>query len=157
MIVFSSFPHIKNKILKTAFILSFLTSCIVQSPKYTTLKKVMTLQLGMSRSQVEEILGVQPYNLKSYNDSSNVFMYVYRVTDRRTFSFNTKPVNGKEAIGKYLQLAVGYSKADKVIKIESCSQCPDNLVTTSKLDFEKIILFITITLPVLLVYVGLKH
>jgi len=45
-------------------------------------------------------------------DTSIVFIYVYRVTDRKTISFNTKPVNGKETIGKYVQLAVAYSKED---------------------------------------------
>ena len=146
----------KNQVLKVAFILLFLTSCIVQSPKYTTLEKVMSLQLGMSKGQVEEILGIQPYNLKAYNDTSNVFIYVYRVTDRRTISFDTKPVNGKKALGKYVQLDVAYSKDGKVINIESCSLCPDNLVTTSKIDFEKVLVFVTVTLPVLLIYFGLK-
>jgi len=147
----------KNKVVQVVFLLLCLTSCIVQSPKYTTLTRVMSLQVGMSRTEVEEILGVKPYNLKAFTDTSNVYIYVYRVTDRRTLSFNTKPVNGKEAIGKYLQLAVAYSKADKVISIESCNSCPDDLVTTKRLDFEKIILFVTVTLPVLLIYFGLKN
>ena len=145
-----------SQLLKVAFGLLFLTSCIVQSPKYSSLQQVMSLQLGMSKLQVEELLGVQPYDLKAYTDTSNVFIYVYRVMDRRTLSIDTKPVNGRKAIGKYVQLAVAYSKDDKVISIESCNQCPDNLVTTSKIDFEKIILFVTVTFPVLLIYVGLK-
>jgi outer membrane protein assembly factor BamE (lipoprotein component of BamABCDE complex) len=123
----------------------------VQSPKYTTLEKVISLQLGMSKAQVEGILGIQPYDLKAYTDTSNVFIYVYRVTERRTFSFNTKPLNGRKTIGKYVQLNIAYSKDDKVISIESCTLCPNNLATTSKIDFEKIFLFFTVTLPVLLV------
>jgi outer membrane protein assembly factor BamE (lipoprotein component of BamABCDE complex) len=128
----------------------------VQSPKYTTLEKVMSLQLGMSKVQVEDTLGIQPYDLKAYNDTSNVFIYVYRVNDRRTLSFNTKPMNGKKATGKYHQLTIAYSKEGKVINIESCILCQDNLVTTSKIDFGKVLTFITITLPVLLIYFGLK-
>ena len=146
----------KKQKLKVVFILLFLTSCIIQSPKYTTLDKVMSLKLGMSRTAVEETLGIKPYDIKSYNDTSNVFIYVYRVTDRKTLSFNTKAVNGKEAIGKYVQLAIAYSKDNKVINIESCRLCPDNLVTTRKIDFGKIILFVTVTLPVLLLYFGLQ-
>lgn len=145
-----------NQILKVIFISLFLTSCIIQSPKYSTLEQVMSLHLGMSRTQVEAVLGVKPYDIKVYNDTSNVFIYVYRVTDRRTLAFDTKPLNGKEAIGKYVQLAVAYLKDDKVISIESCSLCPDNLVTTKKIDFDKIIIFVTITLPVLLLYFGLQ-
>lgn len=145
-----------NTIFKVAVILIFLTSCIVQSPKYAKLEQVMTLQLGMSKEQVEEILGVKPYDLKMYNDTSNVFIYVYRVTDRKTLSFNTKTINGKEALGKYHQLAVSYSKDGKAKSIESCHQCSENLVTTRKVDFGKILVFITVTLPVLLIYFGLK-
>jgi hypothetical protein len=116
----------------------------------------MTLHLGMSKNQVEETLGIKPYNIKAYTDTSIVFIYVYRVTDRKTLSFNTKPVNGKETLGKYVQLAVAYSKEDKLLSIESCNLCPDNLVTTSEIDFGKIFVFITVTLPVILIFIGLK-
>jgi outer membrane protein assembly factor BamE (lipoprotein component of BamABCDE complex) len=146
----------KKLVSIAALILLSLPSCIVKSPKYTTLEKVISLQLGMSKAEVEEILGVQPYDLKVHNDTSTVFIYVYRVNDRRTFSFNTKPVNGKKTIGKYVQLAVAYSNKEKVISIESCNQCSDNLESTSKIDFQKILIFVTITLPVLLIYFGLK-
>ena len=134
----------------------FLTSCIVQSPKYTTLDRVICLELGMTKDQVEQELGIKPYNLKAYTDTSNSFIYVYRVIERKTLSFDTRMVNGRESIGKYLQLIVTYSKQEKVIKIESCNECPDNLVNTSKVDFQKITAFITVTLPVILVYIGLK-
>ena len=146
----------KNKMLLVVMTLLLATSCIVQSPKYTTFEKVMTLKVGMSKAEVEEKLGLQPYNLKSSNDTSDVFIYVYRLTDRRTLYLNTKPVNGKATTGKYTQLAVAYSKADKVINIESCTLCPDNLVNVSKVDVEKIILFVTVTLPVVLIYLGLQ-
>ncbi len=140
-----------------ASVLLFLTSCIVQSPKYSTLEKVVSLQIGMTRVEVEKTLGIEPYDLKSYTDTSQVFIYVYRVVDRKTLSFYTKPVNGRKSIGKYVQLEVAYSIKDcKVIRIESCNMCPDNLMNTSKVDFDKIIVFITVTLPVLLIYFGLK-
>jgi hypothetical protein len=128
----------------------------VQSPKYTSLEKVLSLQLGMSKAQVEDSLGIQPYNLKSYNDTSHVLIYVYRLIDRRTIYFNTKPVNGKKATGKYTQLEVTYSMDDKVTNIESCTLCADNLVTTSKVDFGKVIVFITVTLPLVLIYLGVQ-
>ena len=134
----------------------FFTSCIVQSPKYSTIEKVMTLQLGMTKAQVEETLGVQPYDLKAYTDTSNVFIYIYRITDRRTLSFDTKPSNGMKTIGKYVQLDVAYSKDGKVINIESCSLCPDNLVIRKYIDFAQVLVFITVTLPVTLLYFGLS-
>lgn len=114
------------------------------------------LQLGMTKTEVEEKLNLKPYDLKAYTDTSKVFIYVYRVIDRKTLSFNTKPTNGREVLGRYIQLFISYSKDDKVINIESCPQCPDNLVTKTKIDFEKIFLFVTVTLPVILIYAGLK-
>ena len=136
---------------KVIILLLFLTSCVVYSPKYSTFEKVMTLKLGMTRSQVEEILGVQPYNLKAYTDTSSVYIYVYRVTERKTMTFNTKPVNGKKKIGNYIQLFVTYSKDGKVKNIESCTLCPDNLEKRSNVDFEKIITFLVYGVPLLLV------
>jgi len=149
----------KRQGIKVIFILlvvTSVTSCFVQSPKYSTLDKVMSLQLGMSKAQVEDVLGVQPYNLKAYTDTSSIYVYIYRVTDRRTIALTTGPVNGKKSIGKYVQLFIAFSKQDEVINIESCSLCPDNLVTNSKIDFSKVLVFITVTLPVVLVYFGLK-
>ena len=139
-------------IWNVVFMLLFLSSCFVRSPKYSTLEQVMSLKLGMTKAQVEETLRVQPYDLKSYNDSSNIFIYVYRVTERRTISFKTKTENGKELLGKYVQLAVAYSKAGKVLSIESCSLCPDNLVTTSRINIAEVLVFFTVTLPLLLLY-----
>ena len=144
-------------VFKISIILLFLTSCIVQSPKYTSLEKVMSLKIGMTREVVEKQLGITPYNLKARTDSSDVFVYVYQLIDRKTLFLNTKPKNGKETKGKYVQLEVTYTKTEKVTNIESCKLCADNLVTTSKVDFAKIILFVTVTLPVILIYVGLKE
>ncbi|MBL0048233.1 MAG: hypothetical protein IPP32_09095 [Bacteroidetes bacterium] len=146
----------KNLIYCFLFSITLCSSCIVQSPKYTSLDKVMELQLGMSKDEVEKTLGLQPYDLKSVSDTATVFIYVYRVTDRKTLSIDTQPVNGRSALGKYIQLAVSYSKENKVIHVESCTLCPDNLSNTKKLDVQKLIVFLTITLPVILVFIGLN-
>jgi outer membrane protein assembly factor BamE (lipoprotein component of BamABCDE complex) len=148
----SAFLFLRSGIWKVVFMLMLLSSCFVRSPKYSTLEQVMSLKLGMTKAQVEEALGVHPYDLKAYTDTSDVFIYVYRVTERRTISFRTKPENGKELLGKYVQLAVTYSKSGIVLSIESCSLCPDNLVTTSKIDFVEVLVFFTVTLPLLLLY-----
>ena len=145
----------KKLVLITSVIL-FLCSCVVQSPKYTSLEQVISLKVGMSKGEVEKILGIEPYDLKMYNDTSMVFIYVYRVIDRRTLSFDTKPVNGKKALGKYVQLDIAYSNDAKVISVETCRKCPNDLTSTSKINIEKIILFVTVTLPVILIYLGLK-
>ena len=147
-----------NRILKVAFCSLLLTSCITQSPKYTSLDQVMSLDVGMTKAQVEERLRLAPYDIKSTTDSTNSYIYVYRTIERRTFPIYTEERNGRKALGKYVQLFVTYSKKnDKAIHIETCSYCPNDLDHNIKVDFEKIILFITVTLPVILVYVGLKQ
>jgi len=115
----------------------------------------MSLHLGMTKNEVDEALGIQPYDLKGMTDTSFVLIYVYRVIDRRTLAFNTKPTNGKKSTGKYVQLEVTFSKENKITKIESCNLCPDNLVTKSRIDFEKVFTFIFVTLPVILVFLGI--
>ncbi len=134
----------------------FFSSCIVQSPKYTSLEKVMKLKPGMTKTEVEKELGIQPYNVKLVNDTMNVFVYVYRVVDRKTLSIYTTPVNGRRALGKHMQLSAAYNKNDILINIESCIECSNDLVNLSKVDFQKITMFITVTLPVVLLYIGLK-
>ena len=148
-------PYMKNYFIAPLLLLFFI-SCTVQSPKYTTLDTVISLQIGMTKAQVEGILGLQPYDIKAFTDSSNTFIYVYRLFNRNTLSFFTNRVNGKKSLGRYVQLDVTYSKDNKVVSIESCRYCPDNLVTKSKIDFGKLLAFVTVTLPVLLIYFGLK-
>ena len=116
----------------------------------------MTLKLGMSKEEVEKTLNLKPYNLHALTDTSTTFIYVYRVKDRKTLYLATKPTNGRESLGKYQQLSVGYSKDEKVTHIESCIMCPDIQENVTKIDFEKIVLFLTATLPVILIYLGLQ-
>jgi hypothetical protein len=150
------FCNMKFKITAIALSVTMLTSCIIQSPKYTTLEQVMRVEIGMDKSHVDDMLQIEPYDLKSRTDTSNVYIYVYRVRNRQTLSIYTKPINGKEVTGRYIQMAIGYSKTDKVISIESCSLCPDNLVTKSKVDVAKVAVFFTVTVPAVLIYLGLQ-
>ena len=156
MAYFFLFQTVKNLLLLSCSLL-LLSSCIVQSPKYAMLDQAMGVYPGMSKDSVEELLGVEPYNVKSRTDTSDVYIYVYRVMDRRTLSFNTKPTNGKKAKGKHMQLAVAYSKNEKVTGVESCIDCPDDLVKVSRVSVEKVIAFATLTLPAILVYFGLQE
>lgn len=133
-----------------------MSGCIVQSPKYSTLSHVLNLKVGMTKEEVETELGIKPYDLQSRDDSTTVYIYVYRVEDRKTFSIQTRESNGQEVLGRYIQLAVTYSYDDKLVYMESCTSCPDNLEKVTKIDYMKIILFVTVTLPVILLFLGLR-
>lgn len=132
------------------------SSCIVQSPRYATISQVLSLEVGMTKAEVEDVLGVGPYDLKSQDDSLRTLIYVYRVDDRRTLAGLTNERNGKASLGKYVQLNVTYSNDGKVMAIDSCGMCPANMVEVTKIDFEKILGFLMVTVPALLVLVGLQ-
>jgi outer membrane protein assembly factor BamE (lipoprotein component of BamABCDE complex) len=142
-------------LLPFCIILMF-TSCIVQSPQYARIDNVLALEVGMTKAEVEEVLGVGPYDLKAYSDSSRTLIYVYRVDDRRTLSLLTNEHNGKATLGKYVQLNVTYSNVGKMVAIETCSMCPDNMVGVTKIDFEKLLGFMMVTVPALLILVGVQ-
>jgi hypothetical protein len=146
----------KCKLLIYIPLFLFFTSCVVQSPKYTTLDKVIALHMGMTKAQVEETLGVKPYSLKAYTDSGSVFIYVFRAPDRITFSVLTRPSNGFKSKGRYIQLEVSFSKKDKVTNISSCNVCPDYLESENSINISDFVTFFSVTLPVILIYIGLK-
>jgi len=143
-------------LLMTLAMMMLCTSCIVQSPKYATIAQVLSLEVGMTQNEVEEVLGIGPYDLKALDDSLRTLIYVYRVDDRRTLSLLTKAHNGKGTQGKYVQLNIAYSRDGRVVRIDSCSMCPENMVVTTAINFEKIFAFLMITVPSLLLLVGLQ-
>jgi outer membrane protein assembly factor BamE (lipoprotein component of BamABCDE complex) len=132
------------------------SSCIVQSPRYATISQVLSLEVGMTKTEVEDVLGVGPYDLKSQDDSLRTLIYVYRVDDRRTLSLLTKARNGKSSKGKYVQLNITYTRDGRVLRFDSCGMCPDNMVVTTAIDFEKTLGFLMVTVPSLLLLVGLQ-
>ncbi|HXB11008.1 MAG TPA: hypothetical protein VNZ45_03400 [Bacteroidia bacterium] len=129
---------------------------MVTAPRYTTVDKVFTLKLGMTQSEVAEALDVQPYYLYLMTDSVTVFLYKYRVTDRTTLPVLLKQNNGKSVLGKYINLLVTYNSKGLAKKYESSSTCDVTTVATDKLNISEIITFITVTLPVVLLFVGIK-
>jgi hypothetical protein len=78
------------------------------------------------------------------------------VDDCSTISWLTKERNGKASLGKYVQLNVTYANDGRMMAIETCSMCPANMVEVTKIDFEKILGFLMVTVPALLILVGLQ-
>ena len=129
------------------FLLATLSSCISQSPKYTSLEQVMSLKTGMTKNQINDSLGIQPYDIRWYSDTTTQYIYKYRTTDRRTFSFYTKKTNGIRTTGKYVDLMVTYDKKDIATEIRSCSECGETKLKESKLNLDAIGRFFTATVP----------
>jgi len=109
----------------------------------------------MTKDSVDKALGVKPYLLKSKEDSESVYLYKYRVTDRATVPLFLGATNGKSIRGKYVNLLVTCDQDNKVTKLESCgSDCDETVVETNKIDFNKVLTFFSVTVPLALVAVG---
>ncbi len=133
-----------------------LGSCIVHSPKYTGVEEVLQLKVGMTKEEVSKTLGIPPYDLKSVTDSGTVYIYKYRTTDRKTFPLNMKKTNGKKSIGKWVDLFVTYDLDGKAKTITSCSECGETKLGENKFDIKTIVIMVTVIIPSVLVYLGLK-
>jgi hypothetical protein len=142
--------------LVSALLLLCFCSCVVTAPRYSTSDKVFTLKLGMTKDDVAQALDVQPYYLYSMTDSTTVLLYKYRVTDRTTLPILLKQNNGKSVLGKYINLLVTYNSKGLSTKLETSTTCDITTVATDKLNISEVITFITVTLPVVLLFVGIK-
>lgn len=144
-------------LLTGLFFALVMSSCIVTAPRYTRVEQVLRLHQGMTEDEVKATLCVAPYDLKSLKDSgTKILIYKYRVTDRRTVPLFKKATNGISTPGKYVDLFVTYTPEGKVSKIESCSGCESTEEKTKKIDWQTLITLLTVTLPALAVYFGLK-
>lgn len=132
---------------------SLFSSCIVESPKYAKVEQVLSLKTGMSKEEVSAALGIPPYDLKSLGENGeSVYIYKYRVTNRHTFPLFTRPANGRNTTGKYVDLFVTYSPEGKMTKMESCSTCEETREKKKKLDINALMTFISLALPALAIY-----
>ena len=139
-------------------IIACLSSCIVQAPKYTKIEQVLSLKPGMTKDDVTTALGIPPYDLRSMNDKGEtVLIYKYRVTDRKTIPLLMKPANGMKATGKWVDLFVTFSWDGKLTKLESCSGCEETKTKETKININSLITLITVTVPAILVYLGLQN
>jgi hypothetical protein len=160
--LFFIFEYNFAEMIKTKFfffiiiLMVFFSSCIIRAPRFTTLDKVFNLKVGMTKEEVSQTLNSKPYNLKLLTDTESVLLYKYRVTDRATVPFLLKENNGKSVHGKYANLVVTYGKNGQSTRIESCNNCDETAIEQKKIDINKVITFLTVTLPVVLVFLGIK-
>ncbi|MEO6304754.1 MAG: hypothetical protein ABIP51_16455 [Bacteroidia bacterium] len=147
------FKNTKLFIVLFAFII---TSCVVRAPRFTMVEKVFELKMGMTKEEVSQVLNVKPYNFKLLNDTVSVLLYKYRVTDRVILPFLLKENNGRSVRGKYVNLMITYNVSGKATRIESCNDCDPTTIDEKKFDVNKVVTFLTVTLPVVLVFLGIK-
>lgn len=128
----------------------------MQAPKFTNVEKVLGLQLGQTPEEVSNILGIPPYNFILKTDTATVLLYKFRVNDRTTLPFMLKETNGHKVRGKYVNLVVTYNNNGRSIRMQGCSSCDETIVTEKKLDFNKVMNVLTVTLPVIALFLGIR-
>lgn len=135
-------------------LLMLIHSCIVSGPKYTRVEKVMTLEPGMTRDDVNARLGLKPYDIYCFDSTGNrSYVYKYRTTDRKTVPFLLKDTNGVKSRGKYMDLIAYYDTSNVAYRFES--KPTDSKLDEKRLDINTVVTIITVTLPTLLVYFGI--
>lgn len=144
------------KIISVLLALAVLNGCLIRGPRYTTVEKILTLKPGMSLAEVNEKLTSKPYDLNTYDSiQTKSYVYKYRVADRATVPFFLKENNGKTVRGKYMDLVAYFTVGDTLIKLES--RTTDSSLEEKKFDVDKLITFFSVTVPALLVLLGLKN
>jgi hypothetical protein len=133
-----------------------LPSCIIHAPKFTSVEKVLAVKLGTTQDEVSTALGIPPYNLILKTDTETVLLYKYRVSDRTTVPFFLKEANGRKKRGKYTNLMVTFDAAGKAKKLESCNNCDETIIKEERLDVNKVMNILTVTLPIILVFLGIQ-
>jgi flavoprotein len=112
----------KSKLVVVFLLILITQSCIVTSPKYTTIDEVVQIEIGMSLSELEKLLEIPVYDLYHINENGEkIIVFNYRVFDRKVPLKIMTPNNGKKTLGKYDKLIITLSKDNKVIKVESTS------------------------------------
>jgi hypothetical protein len=145
-----------NRFILYFLILFSLSSCVIRMPKYASVDQVFALKMNMSKPEVDSVLGITPYALKSMKDSEIVYIYKYRTTDRKIIAMFTKKTNGMKVTGRFMDLAITYDSDDKVREIKS-KPSDEEVKVSSNIDINMLFTFLTVTAPAALVYFGLQH
>ena len=111
----------------------------------------------MTKKEISKTLGIPPYDLKAVTDSGTIYIYKYRTTDRKTVPLTMNKTNGMKAKGKWVDLFVSYDVSGKATSINSCSDCEVIDPKEQKININTIIMLVTITIPSVMVYLGLHH
>ena len=147
----------QSKLLFTILFLPFLSSCLVQNPRYSEIRQVLKLQIGMSLEEVAGIMETPPYDLKGVSENGEfTYIYKYRVEELRRIPYVMNKNKGFKSRGKFVDLFVFFSKEGKVVQIESCSECDTEVEQEKKIDLNNLITALITTVPIIFLYLGLR-
>ncbi len=129
---------------------------LVNAPKYTTVEKVFALKLGLTQEEVMLALETPAYNFKLMNTAKPSYFINTGLETRTTLPFILRQNNGKKILSKYVNLVITYDKKGLSKKMEGCGDCDEAIIETKKLNIDKVVTLLTVTLSIFLVYLGIK-
>lgn len=148
------------KILFLVFIgLGFFQSCMVKHPKYATYGQVISLETGMSYTDLKDSLGIEPHYVKEYHETGfKTYVFKYRLKEIRRIPLLMKRNTGFETEGDFVDLLVVVNNQGEVVRLETCPNCGPVDENTTVIDFDSLIrgitTMITVTLPAFLVFLS---
>ena len=135
--------------------LMLLQACITRAPRYTRISRVMHLKTGMTIAQVDSTLQIKPYSIKSLDTSQQkILVYKFRTEDRKTLEFLMRDTNGHSIRGPFMDLFAHFDAKGVMYKYETAEAT--SVVKEQRLDIDKVVTFITVTAPAILVAIGLS-
>ena len=141
------------------YIIFFFSSCTVKHPKYFMVDEVFKLDIGMTKEQVDSIVGITPYNVLSIDSNqTRVYTYVYRTNHIKRIPIIMSRKKGLKTEGLFSDLQITYTPNNIVINIETCTDCGTNYINESKIDINKLIAnvttLLTVTVPTILLFLS---
>lgn len=131
-----------------------ITGCIVKGPKFTHVEKVLDLKPGLTLTEVNNTLGLKPYDLISMDSTgARVLLYKYRLTDRRTVPLFLKDTNGKEISAKFADLYCSFNSENILTNLYS--QPSESELKEHRFNINNFMTFLTVTAPAFLLYLGI--
>lgn len=144
-----------RKLLALFSCILLLQSCLTRAPRYTRVAKVMHLKTGMTVAQVDSTLDIKPYSIKSLDTSQHkVLIYKFRTEDRKTLELFMRDTNGHSIRGPFMDLFAYFDAKGVMYKFETAEATSE--VKEQRLDIDKVVTFITVTAPAVLVAIGLS-
>ena len=141
------------------FIGMFLSSCYIRHPRYSMVTDVMNVEIGMSFDSVNAVLGQEPYDVLSVNNSGEtIYIYKNRVQDIKRLPIVMRRNKGVETAGRFRDLQITYSEGGEVLSFKTNDESKESKVEKKKIDpntiINSVLTAISVTIPAILVYLS---
>lgn len=149
----------KYHILKSLLLLIIMSSCYVQHPRYVSLETAKSVELGMTYTEVINLMSMPPYDLVSKDTLGYTsYIYKYRVKDVKRIPIIMKKNKGLITEGPFRDLKLTFNQNEKLIDIQGGYEEQPSEYRREKVDVNALIAsvttIVTVTIPAILLYIA---